>query len=290
MTDDPGDPEVPRVPDGALEGAIDDLLSADLDGETTPSEHDRIESDPELRARREELRRTVDLLSRPPTPLTAASADGLIARALAASDADGLAPPVVPLAPPPRGAMSRPRWQQTPLLVAAAIVVLMAIGVGLIVTATSSHHNTDTAAEPRRSTKSQSADNRKAAGAAPKTTAANNPREVPPAASAVGFIGRFSSPAALRLALRIKFPPLLSPSSPGAPHVTRGQADRCAAVVEARDPGLTKPRVRSAAALVGSQPVVVLEYRARALTSNRLTTRVIAVGVAACDERVNFER
>ena len=48
-------------------------------------------------------------------------------------------------------------------------------------------------------------------------------------------------------------------------------------------------QVADAASVVG-EPVVVLEYRAPSVNGSGTTTRVIALGAAACDELVNFER
>lgn len=65
--------------------ADDELLSSYLDDEATPDEVARIESDPTLLARVEELRAARDLIATPVSPLAAAEIDALIESALEAS-------------------------------------------------------------------------------------------------------------------------------------------------------------------------------------------------------------
>ena len=69
-----------------------------------------------------------------------------------------------------------------------------------------------------------------------------------------------------------------------------GDTRPCATVVEARDARLKPANRQAFAASLAGQPVVVLEYRTQAVAGNRATTRIVALGAAACDERVNFER
>lgn len=65
--------------------ADDELLSSYLDGEATPDEVVRIEADPTLLARGEELRAARDLIATPVDPLADAEIDALIESALEAS-------------------------------------------------------------------------------------------------------------------------------------------------------------------------------------------------------------
>jgi hypothetical protein len=86
MTDD-------RPPDAL---APDEVASAALDGEVTPGEQARIDSDPALRARVAELRAVRDRVAAPVPPLPPARRQEILRRARDAFDAAGLAP-VVPL-------------------------------------------------------------------------------------------------------------------------------------------------------------------------------------------------
>lgn len=290
MTDDPDDP-----------GSRDELLSADLDGETSPSERARIEADPALRERRQELSYAADSLRRQPEPLPPAAVDALVARALDAVDTGPLEgsqsasippPPPAPLFPPlpVPVPLSRPR-RISSLLVAAAIVALVAIGVGVIVTTRSPNKDTNTAV--RKSERSAEAPRAGAPRAGAPTGDGGRPTTAPSGADAptVRFIGRYSTPSELRSASKVQLPPARPAPGPKRVRISSAQADRCAAVLEARDPRLRRSNRRTpVAAAIGGDPVVVFEYRTRSVDGTRLTSRVIAVGVAACDERLNFER
>lgn len=268
MTDEPDDP-------------MDSLLSADLDGETTPAEHDRIEADAELRARRDELRLASDLVAEEPPPLNSVAVDEAVNRALGAS---------APVVESPLAQIAARRQHRRPpravqWLVAAAIVLLAGTGLALIVTDRSPSRHVDTATRvvptvhPSAESRSKSA--------APSVNAGGL------SGSTLRSIGTFATPAALRSALATRVPASRdAASSSAAPTpVLAGQADRCATVVEARDPRLIRSRRLSVvAASIAGKPVVVLEYRARAVDNTRQTTRVIAVGVAACNERLDFQR
>jgi hypothetical protein len=273
---------------------LDDLLSADLDGETTPAEHARIESDERLRSRREELRSASKLAGHPPPPLATAEADRIIGRAADAfgTDVDDAADPSTSPLPSPTP-LSRPRPRQTRWLVAAAIVLLAAIGIGLIATDRSPDRQSNTASRAAEGrTESKSATPRSETGAPSSTTARSKSLQTgtPDSSPTIGFLGRFASPGALRSALQTRGPTAVPEPAPEA-RITVGQADRCATVIEAKDPGLKRSNRRSAvAAFLGAEPVLVFEYRTRAISGNRTTTRVVATGVAACDERLNFER
>lgn len=104
-------------------------------------------------------------------------------------------------------------------------------------------------------------------------------------------LGDFASPTALRQAVRYGIPAAASGSSRASAVLSPIQVERCASVVEARDPGLLRTnRGSMLAATIAGDPVLVLEYRATALRTGRSTTRVAAVGVGTCDDRLDFER
>jgi len=261
----------------ATNDSMDELLSADLDGETTPAEHDRIAADFELRSRQAELMSASGLAGQSPPPLDTATVDDSITRALDALPTNDVDRPIDRREPSRRrSAKLRPvSW-----LVAAAVVLLAAIGLGLIITAKS---------PSERAAKST-------AGAAHRPATTTIPLgSAPRAASAapLAFLGDFASAAALRSELAARTPPARSTTSADrSPKLSAGQGDRCATVIEARNPQLLRSNRRAVdAATIAGQPVLVLEYQARTVTpSARQTTRVIAMGAAACDERLDFER
>lgn len=261
----------------ATNESMDALLSADLDGETTSAEHNRIAADPELRARQEELRSASGLAGRTPPPLDAAMVADSITRALSELPATDTGPLTVHSRPSgSTGARARSvRW-----LVAAVVLLLAGTGIGLIVTAKSPSQRADTTT----------------GGAARHAETTTVPAtSVPTAAGAarLAFLGDFASPESLRSALAAKVPSARSEAlASRAPALFAGQADRCATVIEARNPELLRPnRQTVVAATIAGKPVVVLEYRTKAVKAGaRQTTRVIALGRAACDERLDFER
>ena len=247
-----------------LDPSLDELLSADLDGETTAEEHDRIEADPDLRARRDELQTASHAVKAPPAPLTASRVDTAVSRAL------GQSSNVQTLRPPVR--RTPPAW-----LVAAVVVLLGAIGIGLIISAPSSRH-ADTAEEPDHHPRREQLGERSQCDR-------HSPRTHPRLHRRFRVAGRVSDAfsAALPNAFR-------APGALRAPDLSSGQATRCATVVEARDSRLKPANRRAFAASVAGEPVVVLVYRTQAVAGTRATTRIVAVGAAACDVLVNFEQ
>ena len=102
----------------------DELVSAYLDGETTPAETALVEQDAALMARAAELRTVRDAVSAPVTALSVADRERMIGTAMAAADEiPELDTAVVPL-----------RRFSRPLLAMAAAVALIAavVGVGLL--------------------------------------------------------------------------------------------------------------------------------------------------------------
>lgn len=115
----------------------DDLVSAVLDGEATPEERARVETDPALRARLEEFRRAAALVATPPS----ASAEAAREAALARAGAEHGRRLMTGAAPAGRPHRSTPRL----LAVAAAVLLVVLVG-GLVVTRLGDDAGTDTAA------------------------------------------------------------------------------------------------------------------------------------------------
>jgi hypothetical protein len=159
-------------------------------------------------------------------------------------------------------------------VVVAAIVLLVVIGVLTLVTNSSDH---DTPGGDG---------NRSAATSSTTTGPSSRARRLQ-----LSDLGEFASPTALRAALRLATTaPSPSPRR-AAPELTEAQVDRCGTVIEARDPGLTRAnRRRTLVATIDGEAVVVLEYQATSVRTGRPTTRIVAVGVAACDDQLDFER
>ncbi len=262
MADDPRDP---------TDGTDDELVSAVLDGEASADEVARVRSDPALAARLEEFRRAAAALAAQP-PLPAAERRALLDRALDdTADGRDLAPgtpPPGPVAPPgPR----RPRRLPPAPLVAAAVIVLVAVGVALILTGQGGDTNrastkqssgaaTDTGAASRAAPGDASA----AGGvgphglpetASPTTTAGG-------AAPPVPYLGTFADGDQLRSALAPLDPAQLQPSSPPpstaapAPY-TSAQLQRCAQVPRGYEPQLGPPLAYAQADVAGDRVVVI---------------------------------
>ena len=109
---------------------FDELASAYLDGVASPEEAARVDADPALQARVEELRAVRAALAEVPE-VDAIRRDAAIAAALAAFDEEGAEPdaalPVVPLAPRRRLSPTTVR-----VLGAAAVVAILALLVPLL--------------------------------------------------------------------------------------------------------------------------------------------------------------
>ena len=118
--------------------ADDELLSSYLDGEATPEGIARIESDPALSARVEELRAARDLIATPVTPLSPPDVDSLIGAALAAS---ATSPVVTGIA---RARTRRSDRVRTMVAVAAG-VLLLAVAVPVLNSIGSGSSDDDTA-------------------------------------------------------------------------------------------------------------------------------------------------
>lgn len=104
----------------------DEDLSAIIDGEADDALRRRVESDPSAVERLRSLQAASELLRTPPPPLEPATVDRLVARALEEASGAGSAE-VTPLPRRASAAPAAPRW-----LVAAVVVALAAIGLGLV--------------------------------------------------------------------------------------------------------------------------------------------------------------
>lgn len=275
---------------------IDEMLSADLDGESTPEESERIAADARLLDRRETLGAPSSSVATAPNPLAPHVVDQMIEQALeqggagveaAVTDArvsdstaawDPSAPPAsvrLTALPPPRPAARR---RVHPGLVAAAVVALVAVGLGLLFT-------------DRPSRPTSSADRSTASGSMKSAESSSKDLAGAGRSAAVQDLGAFADAAALRTALREGFPAQFAQPVRPVTVFTPAQVARCEGAVEARNSGLeASARRRSAAATIAGEPVLVLEYAAASIRTGAPTSRVIAVGIVACDDKVNFER
>jgi hypothetical protein len=285
----------------------DEDLCAVIDGEARSELLERVAADADAQARLAQLRAASTAVAGATVPpLAPAVADSLITRALAAADGvdepQTQDPAVVPI---PRGRRLPPTW-----LVAAAVLVLVAIGVGLIVAGSGNHTSSTDAttalgASSHSAEKSAGADSTSAgstgAGRSPSTGGAaattTRPNQTPALdngltvdASGVGPIldyGRFGDSDALRKAFATSW-------AAGARHggtpeetVSAKSAERCGEQVAS----LLSLRVgpdHIATAKVGSEPVLIYEFPAKASSDGRAT--VAAVSVATCAPVVIFER
>ncbi len=313
--------------DPTLPPLSDDDLSAALDGQVTPDVQARIDADPAARVRLEQLRSAARLIgAEPVAPLPAATVDDLIGRALAAADdpatgdpaGSGPAGDVVFLAPPTSGRRGVPTW-----LVAAAVVVLVLAGLGLVFTgrdtggdaafeqvgasindsgsgggsAESTADETESSAEeppphgarPGSSANpNDSADAPDGDGATPDPSTPDDPTR---SADQPLDLGTFASADDLREALATALP-----TTPvGASAYADGDAPTDEAVERCGTQMQTVLDLDDAAratgfALVDGEPVIVYEYETDALDDGTPTTLVAAVGPASCDEVVIFQR
>ena len=165
---------------------LDELLSAYLDGEATTDEAARVEGDPELQARLEELRGAAALVATPVESLSAARGDAMIEAAVAAQSTVA---PVIDLA--------RRRRLLTVASIAAAVLVLGAIAIGVTRSRDSSKSTSFTAVGAPLSA---SVPTREATGAG--AGAGANDTSGPAAASSTVDLGDFAELDALLAAAR----------------------------------------------------------------------------------------
>lgn len=296
----------------------DEDLSAVLDGEAGPEVVARVQADPAARARVDAFRAAGDALRQAPVdPLDAATVDHLIAGALASADgagtADGAATAdhdrgtdavVTPLAPR-RNNRGAPRW-----LVAAAIIALVAVGLGLVWSGVSNDGDSNLAQQTADQSGDSSEESDSGAGGggdsggaaiepeAPDTegTGGEGPQAVPTTTGEsasedtipdVVDLGGFASFDALRTALRTTFPASATARENDGP--SQEQIDRCDTQMRQVFEIADGP-VNTGIATVADQEVIVFEYDRPSFADGRPTTFVTAVTPDACTAELSFER
>lgn len=298
----------------------DEDLSAVLDGEAGPEVVARVQADPAARSRLDAFRAAGDALRQVPVEtLDAETVDDLIQRALSeavdtaatSDDAEGSPDAVVTPLAPPRGRRGAPRW-----LVAAAIIALVAVGLGLVWSGVSNDGDPDLAEMTAEDTggssdaergsdsagggagrqESESSEGSSDTSADEAPPDAENP-SVAPTTTATGDsatptalpdLGAFESFDDLRTSLRTSFPdPAPSPRRGDVPSST--QVDRCDTQMQQvfEIPG---DPVNTGIATVAGQDVIVFEYDRASFADGSPTTFVTAVSPESCAAELTFER
>jgi len=141
----------------------DELVSAYLDGEATPDEVARVESDPVLLARVEAIRAAIGLTAQPVPPAPSVAREAAISAALAAADdvlprlgTAGPGPPPPVAAPPPPAPVidlaARRRRANRAWLAAAAVAAVALVAVPLVLRSDDDTATTVAGADKRAST------------------------------------------------------------------------------------------------------------------------------------------
>ncbi|MEO6629221.1 MAG: hypothetical protein ABIP03_11715 [Aquihabitans sp.] len=286
---------------------LDDDLSALLDNEAAPQVAAAVEEDPASQARLAEFRRVREAVaSMAVAPLADHVVDHLVATALAAADegdpstSDGpaLIGPIASLDDQRTAKRQQPGW-----LVAAAVVALVAIGLGLVWSGTRDTGQTKFDAVGARvndTTENPSALDSAAGSAAPQGEASKGaiPSTTSGATADTGTsasgpaalidLGTFATTDALRADLKDSFPtsPPLSPTASAAFDSTT--AHRCSDQAKALFSLDTEPSARGAAVVAG-QRVVVFEF-AYTTDDARATTLVVATTPDVCQPVLTFQR
>lgn len=320
----------------------DEELSAHLDGESGPEVGERIAAEPEARSRMASLAAAARAIAAEPvTPLPPATVDNIVAQALAAAtevergaggaaDAKGVSdgrPPaplpasggsgdetgVAPLAPSRsgRGRAAPPAW-----LVAAVVLLVFAVGAGLVIAGRNGGRQDAAAPTTSKSAASDGAADRSpsATGGAESnqdqgsaSAGSPSPDESPtlvpghgapapdPSTTVTGsfavpaplWLGLFSTPDALRTELATTFPAQPQPSPETPP--TAASIGRCADQVGVTLALKGKPLHQGYASVAGTM-VLVYEFASTSFRNKQPTTLVAAVGAASCDPVVTFER
>lgn len=280
-------------PDAPL---TDEDLSAAIDGRADPHVMDRIRSDPAAQARAGQLDAARRLVAdQPVAPLDPSVVDSLVARAMAAADTPaGVAPGdagVTPLVAPPRPAGRRPGppvWA-----VAATVVALVAIGLGLIWSGQRSDDDASggTLAGPGTTQTD--------AGAAPDAESQDaspgddqDPSFAPEAGVAAPLIdlGAFATAADLRTSLRDGVATTGDLASPEVAPTTAA-VQRCGTqlAVLLQGEGIGADPDRRAFAEVDGAPTLVYEFDLAEPTASA-TSLISAVAPDTCDPLVTFFR
>jgi hypothetical protein len=277
----------------------DEELSLVLDGEAGDELVARVEGDPAARARLEELRRTTDALRASSVPpLADGAVDDLVATALD-----------TPIAPGRPAAPARSR--AVPWLVAASVLILVAVGLTLVWSGRSADdeqaggaRSSDATAEAALTESAPQGD--ASAGASAPLGGHGSPTTTPSAQSSrtadlpVPYLGAYASGDELRAATATSFAAAAEVTStataPGTGSTTKASSaptdaavDRCAQQLQVTL-NLKAPPTGAGYATVDGRDVVAYEFPATSARDGKDTTLVAAVGVAACDQVVIFER
>ncbi|MGN6693347.1 MAG: hypothetical protein ACTHN0_04150 [Aquihabitans sp.] len=296
----------------------DDDLSLALDGEADAELLARIHADPEAQTRLDELRAAQALLTGSSIPpLGDDVVDGLVATAID-----------TPVAPVRTGRTGQRR--AAPWIVAAAVILLMAVGLSLVWAGRSDDQDQagasltaqDAAAEKTEGTAADSSFSDSAAGGSSATDEGpsgghGSPTTVAsPTASAdavpVLYLGSYSSGADLRTATatslddawqksgaRLQYGDTTTEADDEAAGrrglsaqnpPSQSSVDRCAEQLQVTL-SMEKAPIQTGYATVAGKDVLVYEFATTsAKDAGRETTLVAAVGADACDEVVFFER
>jgi putative zinc finger protein len=240
MTDDPTE--------------LHDLASAYLDDEVSAEERARVEADPELLARVEQLRRVSEAVGREVPPLDDAEAAAQRRRALL----EGQERASHGRPAPPKAVRRRPTWLPSPAAAAAVIIVIALVGVFLMIGPGGDGDNENAATSGGATI----------AGGAPQSTDASN--EERPAASDRGEslvdlqdLGSFATRAELTRALdAVDVTTLSGGGEATAPSTSAptgaDEVDRCDQTVEAQ--GDLDARLAVATARLAGERVLVFSH------------------------------
>jgi hypothetical protein len=248
-----------------------ELVSAYLDGEATPAERARVEADPALLARVDELRTVAGAVGAGFTPLADDQAASQRRRAIAA----GLAPP----APPMRARRRTPL--PSPLAAAAVIVVIALVGLWLVASAGggSDADKADSAASAARPEATTSGASTTSAAATSQSKTVTLPD-----------LGSFPTRAALTAALERTDVTTLGSASGTTADTERAAAisvDRCQAAVDAGQAELGD-RLAVATARLDGRPVYVISQPVRG--KNPPVTQLTVVDQETCNVLFGIQR
>ncbi|MCB0957915.1 MAG: hypothetical protein KDB04_00115 [Acidimicrobiales bacterium] len=275
----------------------DEELSASIDGELDADRAAAIAADPHARARRDELAAVAALVAAPVAPLPAEAVDQLIAVALD--------PPAAPPAP-----ARRIRGPQ-PWLVAAAVVVLVAVGLALVWSGRndgeqasfttvgasiadgggSSATEADGAGDVAADVGAESSSTERGDANAPTTTAPplTTATTLAPGGTAAALpLGTFASGDEMRAALAEAFPATATPVE-GVEAPPAAAFERCASQLQVTLDLDTDPTHTGYASVAG-QVALVYEFATPGFDDGQPTTLVAAVGRDACDPIAIFQR
>jgi hypothetical protein len=273
--------------------ASDEDLSASIDGELDDLRSAQLRADPANAARLDQLHDVVRRLGEPVDALRDSTVDRLVATAI-----DGAEAP-----PAPSGRLRGP----SPWLVAAAIVVLLAVGLTLVWRGRGSDHETtaNAAASAEQTAGSASIDDAAKGESGTATTLSPSagsdhgidtdvvPTTTIPetlATAAPLDLGTFADGDSLREALATAFP-----TTPATADLTAGAVPptdkiaRCDAQLQVTLK-LDDAATHIGYAEVAGRSVLVYEFAAEDLRNGSATTMVAAVGTDACDQVVIFQR